>query len=146
MDAHGTSTALGRSGGQIAAVLLKPQARLACLPRHFGPRYVLVENAVFDMMGRLCPRYTGGYWDFYELSNGGLFMAPAGAEQYRLECDGNGYAGDFTPYVAGIGVCAMTYSQLSFWPNGARMAEMYYRLRDFIELQPEARQLYALLD
>lgn len=136
----------GRDGGRIEAALVKPKARLTCLPRHFGPRCVLVENAVFDMMGRLCPRYRGGHWDFYELSNGGFFMAPGGDDAFRLECDGNGYAGDFLPRAAGIAVCAMTYSQLSFWPNGARMAEMYYRLRDFIDLQPEARQLYALLD
>lgn len=145
MDANQLPTVV-RSGGQIEAVLLKPKQRLACLPRHFGPRCTLVENAVYQMMARLHPPYRGDYWDFYELSNGGFFMAPTACDVYRLECDGNGYAGDFSARTAGIAVCAMTYSQLSFWPDGARMAEMFYRLRDFIDLQAEARQLYALLD
>ena len=146
MDAKQMLSGAAGVGGRIEAVLLKPKARLACLPKHFGPRCVVVEHAVYDMMRRLCQRYRGGYWDYYDLSNGGFFMAPSGDEVYRLECDGNGYAGDFAPRAAGIAVCAMTYSHLSFRLDHARMAEMYYRLRDFIGLQPEARELFALLD
>lgn len=145
METNSLATPFG-GAGRIEAVLLNPAQRIGCLPRHFGPLCVLVENAIFDTMGRLCPHYNGSCWDFYELSNGGFFMAPTSLERYRLECDGNGYAGDLAARAAGMGVCAMTFSQLSFWPNGARMAEMYYRLRDFIALQPEARQLFALLD
>lgn len=146
MDANHTNKVDGHTGARIEAALVKPKQRMACLPRHFGPLCVLVENAVYDTMGRLCPHYNGAYWDFYELSNGGFFMAPDGVEPYRLTCDGNGYEGDFAPRVAGIGVCAMTFSHLSFRANGAHMAEMYYRLRDFILLQPEAGELLALLD
>ncbi|MFS2140376.1 antirestriction protein [Duganella sp. Dugasp56] len=147
MDANCGTLPMGAShGGRIEAVLLPPEARLTCLPRHFGAQCIAVENAVCDMMRRLCPLYRGDYWEFYQLSNGGFYMAPTAVERYRLECDGNGFAGEFGANATGMGVCAMAYSQLSFWRGGARAAEMYYRLRDFIDLQPEARRLYALLD
>lgn len=147
MEAHCRTVPLGTChGGRIEAVLLPPEARLTCLPRHFGAQCIAVENAVYAMMRRLCPLYRGDYWDFYQLSNGGFYMVPTAAERYRLECDGNGFAGEFGANATGMGVCAMAYSQLSFWRGGAHAAEMYYRLRDFIDLQPEARRLYALLD
>lgn len=136
----------GNHHGPVTAVLLPQAARLAFLPRHFGMQGLAVENAVFVTMRRLCPHYAGGYWDFYDLSNGGALLVPSGADHYDLECDGNGYSGQLPPLATGIGVCAMAYNHLAFRHDGARFAEMYYRVRDFLAQQPEAAQLWALLD
>ena len=137
---------LPAGGGRITARLLAPQERMRALPQQFGASFLAVEHSVYQMMRYLCAEYQGGYWDYYALSNGGFFMAPTTAAHYRLYCDGNGYEGVFTADAAGVGVCAMTYSQLSFAPGGARLAEEYYRLRDYIELHPAVRQLLDLLD
>ena len=134
------------SDPRIEAVQLPPQARMGALPRHFGPLSITVENAVYDVMGRLCAQYHGDYWEFYELSNGGFYMAPVGAAQYRMVCVGNGYEGVLSADAAGLAVCAMAYSQLSFWRDGARMADAYYLLRDYIAQHAERRALLALLD
>lgn len=145
-DAVGEGGVAVAPGRTIAAVRLCGRQRLNCLPRQFGPWSLAVETMVYDTMRRLCGHYEGGCWDFVALSNGGLYMAPQGAERWYLACAGNGYEGWFASDAAGLAVCAMAYSRLSFERGGARMAEAFYLLRDFIGQHAEARRLLALLD
>jgi hypothetical protein len=88
-----TDAASPRSG--IAARLVPDPERMGFLPKHFGSRrYLQGENAVYDWMRRLCPDYTGGFWDFVELSNGGFYMRPSKDSTYmHLRVDGNGLIG-----------------------------------------------------
>jgi hypothetical protein len=46
-----------------------------------------VERAVFRHLGNLCPRYTGGTWTFYDLSNGGCYMTPPPGRSSRRSTD-----------------------------------------------------------
>ncbi|MYN42761.1 antirestriction protein [Duganella sp. FT109W] len=138
--------ALAADGGTISAQQVPCEQRLRFLPQRFGPHFLLAENTVYDTMGRLCVSYTGGYWDFYLLSNGGAFMAPTGAPAYHLVGDGNGYDGWLPGKVTGMGVTAMALNRMSFMRGGARYAELFYCLRAYIGQQPEAGQLFALLD
>jgi Antirestriction protein len=61
---------------KIEAREVSNDERLQMLPRHFGRHLLTVENAVYACMRQLSSRYTGGYWRFFELSNGGFYMAP----------------------------------------------------------------------
>jgi hypothetical protein len=45
---------------------------------------------ILSWFSRLCREYSGGYWHFYTLSNGGVFMAPDSQETYDLYCKSNG--------------------------------------------------------
>lgn len=45
---------------------------------------------------RLSEDYNGGFWNFYTLTNGGFYMAPAGDKRMRLEVDGNGFSGEMS--------------------------------------------------
>jgi hypothetical protein len=133
-------------GGPVTATLVPQTQRLDFLPRHFGTAALAVEGAVFVTMERLCAAYHGGYWDFYDLSNGGALLVPSGAAQYYLECDGNGHACHLPPLATGVAVCAMAYNHLAFRRDGRVFSEMFYRLRDFLAQQPEAGELWALID
>lgn len=136
----------GVTAAAVSALLVAPQARADFLPRHFGADCKAVELAVCHTMRRLCPHYHAGYWHFYDLSNGGALLVPLGWPDYLLECDGNGYSGRLSPLATGIGVCAMAYNHLAFRRDGRQFAEMFYRLREFLAQQPEAGELWALLD
>ena len=46
--------------------------RMQMLPRHFGRDMLTVEYAVYAFMRKLASEYRGGYWTFFELSNGGF--------------------------------------------------------------------------
>jgi hypothetical protein len=51
-------------------------ARLGTLPRHFGRHMLTVETRIYSFMARFAKTYSGGFWNFVELSNGGFYMTP----------------------------------------------------------------------
>ncbi|MCB1841848.1 MAG: antirestriction protein [Halioglobus sp.] len=57
--------------------------------------------------------YTGGYWHFYVLSNGGFYMAPEGDSVFKVSCD-NYFTGKLSADALGITACLYTYSHISF--------------------------------
>src|SRR5690348_14714857 len=69
--------------------------RLNCLPRHFGRHQLIVEDAVYAFMRHLCAEYDGGFWHYFELSNGGFYMAPDG-EPMEILVPGNGFSGEMS--------------------------------------------------
>lgn len=68
----------------LSASLVPEQSRIDCLPSHFGKYMLIAENAIFNIMGELCSTYSGGYWNFFELSNGGFFMAPKADPEHKF--------------------------------------------------------------
>ena len=77
--------------------------RMQFLPRFLGHDMRAGEALVYDWMQALAPDYGGGYWEFYELSNGGFYMAPElGCETIRIRCPGNFYDATMSPDAAGI--------------------------------------------
>ena len=116
--------------------------------RHFGtvPPWLSPELTILSWFSRLCRGYSGGYWHFYTLSNGGVFMAPDSQETYDLYCKPNGNRATLGAEAAGIAACLMTYSHLSFVTARGDMAEHYYRLRDYALRHPESRSILTLTD
>ena len=120
--------------------------RLNLLPRHFGRHMVRVEAAIFAFLQQLSLDYHGGYWTYYELSNGGMYMASATHERLRLLVDGNGFEGTVRATAAGIIACLFALSHLSFSLQHERITEHFYRLREFALGHPESRLIFAAID
>jgi hypothetical protein len=131
---------------RIEAYRVPDDARLGTLPRHFGARMVVVENAIYGFMRNLAPEYQGGYWHLYELSNGGFYMAPE-MPSVRLCVAGNGFEGEMTADAAGITACLFALSQLSFqYPDDARISSHFHKLRDFALDHEEERRIFQAID
>jgi Antirestriction protein len=129
---------------KIVATLVPSAARLEVLPRHFGRLRSVFEGRVFDWMGWLCPSYSGGYWDFFELSNGGFFMAVQGPPiQLRSE---NGFEAEMSREAAGMTACLFACSHLSFRYDDETLARHYHWLRDFAAEHAEAPLIWAAID
>ena len=121
--------------------------RLEFLPRHFGRQMLTVERAVYAHLGNLSPGYKGGYWDYYDLSNGGCFMAPSSPGGYRIKVDGNGFQGKLDAECAGIVATLFALSHLSMaYPHVQRLAERFHQLRDFACEHPDANLILAAID
>ncbi len=136
-------------GGAITAQLVPEGRRLAVLPRVFGAtvmRAVRAEHLVYDWMGRLCANYGGGYWHFYELSNGGFYMAPRSDERFRVCVEGNGFEGELSADAAGIVAVLFALCQLAFDSTDDRYVELYHQLRDFAVSHPEAGAIFRAID
>ncbi|TDM05066.1 MAG: hypothetical protein C4K60_20285 [Ideonella sp. MAG2] len=134
------------------AIPVPEHLRLGFLPRVFGPQHCgAAEAAVFDAMRRLCPDYCASNWHFYDLSNGGFYMAPedtaaAGqppttllvcapsGEQVHLSCDAAGIAATLDALMA------------VFWEGLDSMVNAYYRLRDFAIEHPEHQGILRVVD
>jgi hypothetical protein len=133
----------------IVASLVPEEERLDFLPRHFGTHMLTVENFLYAQFTNLCPTYTGGYWHFYDLSNGGCYLAPS-REQYRLVQSGNFFEATVSGDAAGIIVSLFTLSHLSFAleddPLGPRIADSFHLLRDFAADHPEAGLIARAID
>ena len=129
---------------QIPATKLPESQRMPTLPRFFPRCYIRVENEIFDWMNRLAPdEYDGGVWSFYQLGNGGFFMAPDQVEGFTIHSP-NGSETKMSAQAAGITACLFTYSHLSF--KFDQLAERFHQLREFALGHPEAEAILAAID
>jgi hypothetical protein len=134
----------------IQATQVLARSRLSFLPKYFGASMLVFEHAVYNTLGNMCAEYTGGMWEFVELSNGGAYMKPQ-QRKYKLACDGNGYECEVSEEAAGIIACLMALSHLSFeYQENETLCEMladrFHQLRDYAGNHPEAGDIFAAID
>lgn len=99
-------------GPRIVAERVPLDARLDVLPRHFGSRLMsMVEGAIYEALSRLAVEYPGSCWHFYELSNGGFYMAPD-HKPLRLCVQGNEFDEVLSADGAGVVACLFAFGQL----------------------------------
>jgi hypothetical protein len=115
----------------------------------FGMRFPLqLEPYIFAKASELSSDYHGGYWEFYELGNGGFYMAPESEMPYRVVCP-NGYEGTLSGDALGITACLYAYSHLSFTAaeSVARVyAQQYHLLREYAMDHAEVDAIVAATD
>jgi hypothetical protein len=129
----------------ITAARVPDEERMNTLPRHFGRHLLSVENAIYAWLRELSGEYSGGYWHFYELSNGGFYMAPE-CESLQLRVDGNGYAGRMSGDAAGIVACLFALSHLSFQIPNDMLSRHFHQLLEFATEHREAPAIIAATD
>lgn len=134
------------SRGAVVASIVPEGRRMEFLPSKFGVTAMLkVETAVFAWMARLCPSYTGGYWNFVELSNGGAYMVPCGAEFFDLRVEGNGFDGRVSGDAAGVIATAFALNGL-IWQGHNKLGEKYEQLLDYISHHADQIAIRRALD
>jgi len=132
---------------RISATKIGDADRLKFLPRHFGPQMLTVERAVYAHLAHLSADYCGGYWDYFDLSNGGCYLAPATSRGYRVTVEGNGFNGKFDADCVGIVATLFALSHLSMrFPDVERLARRFYQLRDFACEHPDGNLILAAID
>lgn len=130
---------------KIQARRVPNEERMRTLPRHFASHYLIVEDAIYSWMGQLAEQYLGGFWEFYELTNGGFYMAPS-YETLTLQVEGNGYQGQMSGDAAGIVACLFAFSHLSFRIRDDMFARHYQQLLAFAAEHAEAAAIVAAID
>lgn len=132
----------------IINTIVPESGRLNFVDNLFGMAYMLkLEPTVFSIAEALADEYTGCYWEFHDLSNGGFYMAPRFETEFFVSSE-NGFEGKLSPDAFGITVCLYAFSELSFRDD--RLAqictEQYHLLRAYIGEHPEARSIYRAID
>lgn len=132
----------------ITRQLVAENQRTCITAELFGVQFPLqLEPFVFATAAGLSADYTGGYWQFYTLNNGGFYMAPEDG-RYQV-CSPNGYEGLLSADAFGIAVCLFAYSHLAFgqqqdFTEGC--AWQYHWLRDYLHGHAEAGTVLAVCD
>lgn len=132
----------------ITATRVSESQRMDVADKHFGIRYpITVEPMIYQFATQLSSAYSGGYWHFYTLSNGGFYMAPEIANSFEVIAD-NGYQGMMTAEALGITACLYAFSNLSFGDGkfGETCANYYHRLYEFAIQHVEATAIRAAID
>lgn len=131
----------------IYKIQLNDDDRINYTANHFGDDFPFrVEPFIFNMAGNLSRDYTGGYWNIYELSNGGFYMAPDSDKPFHV-VSMNGYEGTLSADAFGITVCLFAYSHLSFSEELSVMcAEHFHLLREYMMDHPESREIFRAID
>ena len=129
--------------------LLSDSERIALPAELFGTLNFpfKVEPTIFNMANMLAADYRGGFWDMYQLSNGGWYMCPSSAESFTVTSQ-NGYSGQLTADALGITACLFAFSHLSFGLGdlAERCAEQYQWLRELALDHAESRAILAACD
>ncbi len=129
----------------VTATQVPDAYRLSFLPSHFQGLYPKVEAAIYHFARTLCPDYTGGYWIFHDLSNGGGYMAPT-TSQLAVQSP-NGHTCAVTGDAVGIIATLFALSHLSFEHQDSDMlSDRFHQLRDFAIDHAEADNILAAID
>jgi hypothetical protein len=138
--------ALSNCEHKIEAKLVPMLRRMQILPRYFGRHMLVAEATVYRSLESLCQEYSGGYWDFYELSNGGVYMAPSADCRMRLQCTGNGFDGEMSADAAGVVACLFAFNALVWKTRDEHFERLFYCLREFASDHAEACTISAAID
>ena len=123
--------------------------RLSTTSRLFGIRFpLIIEPVIYGITGRMAEAYSGGYWHFYSLDNGGFYMAPDIDQPFEVCCD-NYWTGELSADALGITACLYAFSHCSFSRDqafGRVMADHYHRLREYMLEHREAAGILRAID
>lgn len=134
----------------VTAVQVGDENRMAFLPTYFGPRLMMHgEGLVYRWMRRLSGGYNGGFWNFYELTNGGFYMAPE-VGLLQVEVAGNYFSGEMSADAAGIVATLFALGQLAEETQGMdecdTLIDCYHWLREYAGTHAEAARIYRAID
>ncbi|HCT9442518.1 TPA: antirestriction protein [Proteus mirabilis] len=144
------STMLAKDGFEYIQINKVPVSeRVDFWQSHFGTvnGFATFEVVIFTLMEQFCDEYTGGYWEYCTLPNGGAFIYPdLDHETLTLFNMHNGNEAVLSPEAAGVAVCLMLYSQWSFRTESEVLVERFYQLRDYAIQHPESSAIFHLID
>nr|WP_311732177.1 antirestriction protein [Variovorax paradoxus] len=139
------------SAEAVAATRIADDCRPAFLSLCFGPRFMLRgESLVYAWLRQLFDADGAGHWHFYELSNGGFYLAPALPGPLRLDVEGSHFSGDFSSDAAGVVVTLFALGDLAAMAQGSkagdRLTDHHLALREFAKTHCESSQILNAID
>lgn len=130
----------------ITKTLVAEDKRMDFLPKYIGKPFFKYELLVYRFMDMFCENYMGGYWQFYELSNGGMFICIDEEKSFRVCNDMNYFDDSMSGEAVSLGVNMCALNALMDCPNPDRYIDLYYQLRDFICEHKETNKILRFID
>ncbi|WP_199097152.1 antirestriction protein [Dyella sp. ASV21] len=131
---------------RVTATVVPDEKRLAFLPEKLPGAYLKFENTCYAVLDTQAADYHGGMWNFYDLSNGGFYIAPADYETLHIEVMTNGYEGTMSGDAAGIVASLCAINHLCWRQPSEHHNRMFYALRDFARQHAESAAIFGAID
>ena len=143
---------ISASNTTITAEIVSENQRMDVLPALFGSAFMRGENLITGYMRNICAGYTGGYWNFISLSNGGFYLRPD-MEKVDLSIAGNGFQKEVSADAAGIVVTLYALNML-MWDSADsdrqellnHLYQQSEKLKDYAETISEHSAIYRAID
>ena len=122
----------------ITCQLVSNDNRLNFLPDIDNQLFMLIENTIYDFASEHITNYTGGHWEFVELSNGGKFMYPSNDKKILLNNVMNYFSKEVKAVTAGLSITALAFGRLasrahSKWDmeSTVKFDSYFHKLKDY---------------
>jgi hypothetical protein len=131
----------------IEAMLVHESKRLAILPKYVGARgMMLFEEYVYGYAGKFAKSYNGGFWNMWELSNGGFYMSPEEDCHWHIEVLSNGFVSSLSSQGLGIVACLFALSHMGNLNGEEHYFKRFHQLRDFACEHKDRAQILGAID
>lgn len=131
---------------KIKSLLVSRNKRPSFLPKYFGKWMLTAEQDIYTLLSSFCKTYTGAYWNFYELNNGGFYLAPDLEDKLQFFVESNGYEGALSADAAGIVVTLYALNRLCCMTESEELIKNYYLLLDFANEHHESIAIFRAID
>lgn len=123
--------------------------------KHFGNDHMIkAETYIYNYMRYLSNSYKGGLWNFYELSNGGLYISPASNtnKKMNITVPSNYFSNEVSSDAAGIIATLFALGALAGLLHDENdlmfesVSNQYHFLRDYALQHDEADLILSAVD
>ena len=134
----------------VTCKLVPEDQRIPVALSLLGPRWALeVEPLCWILAEKLAPAYSGGLWNYIEISNNSMYMAPDETESFLIS-DSNYFSGSVSPDLFGLIVCLLIYGELRFagdWEKFPRLCSRHFHLlQQYAMRRPDADIILEALE
>jgi hypothetical protein len=131
----------------ITSTIVIELDRKDILPKYFKEKFLKMELLIYKYMYKLDSLYSGGYWEFFELSNSGFFMAPTnGKDKIQISSETNYFEGEMSETEAGIVACLFAFNQIASKYECERTANLYFKLLYYSRIHEENAIIALAID
>ena len=136
---------------RIQRTKLTGDKRFGALNQRYRVAAGMFQNYLFALAARYSPDYNGGFWDYFELSNGGFYASLAiDKSSLRVENPDNHFEGEMSPdaFSIGVNLCALSHLTFDQYPSSLvdDICRDYDRLREYMFVHEEVKKLVRFTD
>jgi hypothetical protein len=130
----------------IKATKVTIKNRFSFLYKQFGSFSIQAEASLYQFLDDSYANYNGGYWHFYELDNGGFYLAPDFVFPIGLTIVDNCFDEFVSADAAGIIATLFVLSRLCLTIKSDDILDKYNLLLDFAGEHEEAVKIFSAID
>lgn len=131
---------------KIQKSIVPGHLRASTLPKKFPAMFLVYESLVYRYLEVFSNTYSGGYWEFVELSNGGFYMSLLSPKPLHLCIASNGFNGEMSGDAASVVVNLFAQCHLANQHELGSLIDMYHALREYACEHSESRQILQAID